>query len=263
MQECRVTGEARCRVNCSGTNIDLCAAVLSLWTLFPVFAIMHRMNHEPVPSRDTIVAAMIDVCRRLAAKDFVAATDGNVSARLPSGNILITRSGINKGMVTEADLVEVSRDGSVAGGRATTELKMHLFFYERRRDARAVVHAHPPFATAFAVAGIALDEPVLPEVVLGLGGIPLAPYATPSTDEVPDSLIPFVEKYSAVLLSNHGAVTIGADLYDAYFRMEKVEQTAAIIYRARMLGRVRTLSDDDLVKLHSVSAYQGDHKARE
>jgi L-fuculose-phosphate aldolase len=224
---------------------------------------MNRMNHEHPPSGDTIVAAMIDVCRRLTAKNFVAATDGNVSARLPSGNILITPSGVNKGMLTEADLVEVRRDGTVAVGRATTELKMHLFIYERRKDARAIVHAHPPYATAFAVAGIALVDPVLPEVILGLGEIPLAPYATPSTGEVPDSLMPFVEKHNAVLLSNHGAVTFGADLLDAYFKMEKVEQAAAIIYRARMLGRVRTLSDDDVAKLHSITAYPGDHKGRE
>ena len=217
---------------------------------------MDRMNHQNVPSREDLVAALIDVCHRLADKDLVVATDGNVSARLPSGNILITRSGINKGDVTESDLVEVRRDGTNASGKPTTELRMHLFIYDRRKDAGAIVHAHPPFATAFAVAGIALDEPVLPEVVAELGGIPLAPYATPSTEEIPASLARFVNSHTAILLSNHGAVTFGTGLLEAYFKMEKVEQAASIIYRARMLGYVRTLSDDDVARLRSAVGYQ-------
>ena len=234
-----------------------------IWTLASLFAIMHRMIHEHVQSRDRIVAGMIDVCGLLAAKGFVAATDGNVSARLPSGNIMITRSGVAKGLVTEGDLVEVRRDGTAASGRATSELKMHLFIYEKRRDAHAVVHAHPPYATAFAVAGIALEEPVLPEVILGLGGIPLARYATPSTDEVPASLAPLIDTHSAILLTNHGAVTFGADLHEAYFRMEKVEHAAKIIYRAKALGHVRTLSDHDVARLHSAAACLKDHKVQQ
>jgi L-fuculose-phosphate aldolase len=218
------------------------------------------MNDEKIPSRESIVTAMIEVCRRLAAKDFVAAMDGNVSARLPSGSILITRSGINKGEVKEGDLAEVGSDGTIAAGHPTTELKMHLFLYKRRRDVGAIVHAHPPFATAFAVAGIPLDQPVLPEVVLGLGGIPIAPYATPSTDEVPASLAPFADYHSAILLSNHGAVTFGPDLFDAYYKMEKVEHTATVIYRARMLGHVRTLSDDDVARLNAAASYQKGHR---
>jgi len=214
---------------------------------------MERMNHEQSSSRESVAAAMVDICRRLAAKGLVVATDGNVSSRLPSGNILITRAGVNKGMIGESDLVEVRRDGTGGDLRPTTEIRMHLFVYERRRDVRAIVHAHPPFATAFAVAGIPLDRPVLPEVVAGLGGIPLAPYATPSTDEVPDSLLPFVEHYTAILLSNHGAITFGTDLHDAYFKMEKVEHAAEIIYRARMLGTVRELSEDDLARLRAVA----------
>jgi len=196
---------------------------------------------------------MIDVCTRLSARCLVVATDGNVSSRLPSGNILITRAGINKGMVGENDLVEVRPDGTGGNQRPTTEIRMHLSVYERRQDVRAIVHAHPPFATAFAVAGVSLDRPVLPEVVVGLGGIPLAPYATPSTDEVPDSLSPFLEHHSAILLSNHGAITFGTDLLDAYFKMEKVEHTAEIIYRARMLGGIRELSEDDLARLRAVA----------
>ena len=231
-----------------------------MWTLFPNFAIMDRMNHENVPSRDDLAAALIDVCHRMAARGLVAATDGNVSARLSSGNILITRSGINKGDVSESDLVEVRRDGTSASGRPTTELRMHLFIYDRRKDAGAIVHAHPPFATAFAVAGIALDEPVLPEVIADLGGIPLAPYATPSTEEIPASLARFVHSHTAILLSNHGAVTFGPGLLDAYLKMEKVEQAATIIYRARMLGDVRTLSANDVARLRSAAGYQKNHK---
>lgn len=200
------------------------------------------------------VEAIIKVCHRLYERGMVAATDGNVSARLENGNILATRSGVNKGDVTERDLVEVTPEGEVVGaGKPSTELKMHLYIYDQRPDVKAVVHAHPVVATAFAVARIPLDQLVLPEVVVGLGTIPLAHYATPSTPEVSASLGPFVKSNDAVLLANHGVVTAGSEVWDAYFKMEKVEHAARIIFLARMLGGEHALTPEQIRALSAVS----------
>lgn len=202
-----------------------------------------------------LITQLLDVCHRLYARGMVTATDGNVSVRLSNGNILTTRSGINKGMVGENDLVEVTLDSKqVSGsGKPSTEVAMHLFIYQQRPDANAVVHAHPIYATGFATARIGLDACVFPEVIVGLGAIPLAEYATPSTHEVPESLAPLVKNAEAILLANHGAVTFGPNLYDAYFKMEKVEHAAHITFVAKMLGGAHTLSEQELEKLRSVS----------
>ena len=206
-------------------------------------------------SPSTKTTHLLDVCHHLYTKGFVTATDGNVSARLENGNILATRSSINKGMVTENDLVEVTIDGEqVRGsGRPSTELGMHLFIYQLRPDVHAVVHAHPTYATGFATARIPLTECLFPEVIVGLGAIPLADYATPSTPEVAASLAPFLKNADAILLANHGVVTYGSDLLEAYFKMEKVEHAAHITFVARMLGGEKTLSNAELEKLRRVS----------
>ncbi len=198
---------------------------------------------------------LIEICHRLYAKGFVTATDGNVSARLENGNILATRSSINKGMATENDLVEVTLEGEQVGGsgRPSTELGMHFFIYQQRPDVRAVVHAHPTYATGFAAARLALDKCVFPEVIVGLGAIPLADYATPSTEEVARSLAPFVQSSDAILLANHGVVTYGVNLLEAYFKMEKVEHAAHIMFVARMLGGEHVLTDEDVDKLRKIS----------
>jgi L-fuculose-phosphate aldolase len=209
------------------------------------------MNH----AYNAVSSQLVDVCHRLYAKGFVTASDGNVSTRLENGSVLATRSGINKGIVTADDLVEVTSHGEqIAGsGRPSTELGMHLFIYLQRPDVQAVVHAHPTHATGFATAGIPLDQCLFPEVIVGLGAIPLAEYATPSTPEVAASLAPFVKNSEAILLANHGVVTYGSDVYDAYFKMEKVEHAAHITFIARMLGGVRALSDEEVEKLREVS----------
>lgn len=203
----------------------------------------------------SISTQLIDICHRLAERGMVTATDGNVSARLAGGNILTTRSGINKGMVTERDLVEVTGTGEVVSGQGkpSTELGMHLFIYANRADVAAVVHAHPVYATGFATAGIALDTCLFPEVIVGMGAIPLAPYATPSTHEVAESLAPYVKAADAILLANHGAVTYGTNLPDAYFKMEKLEHAAHITFVAHMLGGARTLTRDSVEKLRNIS----------
>ena len=205
--------------------------------------------------RSELIRELVDVSRRLYARGLVAATDGNVTARLENGTFLSTRSSLNKGMATPEDILEVSALGEPIDSRLkpSTELGMHLFIYSERPDVGAVVHAHPPYATAFAVAGLGMPECVFPEVVVGLGAIPLARYATPSTPEVAASLAPFVKSATAVLLENHGVVTYGRDLYDAYFKMEKVEHAAHILLLARFLGGENRLTAAQMENLRAVS----------
>lgn len=206
-------------------------------------------------TRNDIITQIINVCHRLYGRGMVAATDGNVSVRLESGNILATRSGINKGMVGEDDLVEVTIGGEQirGSGKPSTEMGMHLFIYQQRPDVNAVVHAHPVYATGFATARVALDECMFPEVIVGLGAIPLAEYATPSTPEVAASLAPFVKTADAILLANHGVVTYCCNLQDAYFKMEKVEHAAHITFVATTLGGAHTLTKEEVEKLRQVS----------
>lgn len=201
------------------------------------------------------LADLVDICHRLSARGFVTATDGNVSARLENGNFLTTRTSVNKGSVTQDDFVEVDPGGNPLTPhlRPSTELGMHLFIYSRRPDVGAVVHAHPTYATGFAVARQPLTACIFPEVIAGLGAVPLADYATPSTPEVARSLEPYVGSADAILLSNHGVVTYGKDPYDAYYKMEKVEHAAHITFVARMLGGERPLSPEDVEKLRAIS----------
>jgi len=205
--------------------------------------------------RNLATRTIVDICRRLAAAGFVAATDGNVSARTDQGTVLVTRSGVAKGDVGEEDIVEIDLDGRPrsGSGRPSTECGMHLFVYRARPEVNAVVHAHPPYATGFATAGIALDRCLLPEVIVGLGGIPLAPYATPSTPEVAASLAPFVASHDAVLLANHGAVAWGASPLEAFHRLEKVEHAAHVTFVATLLGGARVLTADELNRLRAVA----------
>ena len=206
-------------------------------------------------SLENIKSTLVDICHRLYARGFVTATDGNVSVRLENGNFLTTRTSINKGMVAAEDLVEVDRGGNplTPNLKPSTELGMHLYIYSQRPDVNAVVHAHPTYATGFATARQPLSDCLFPEVIVGLGAVPLAEYATPSTEEIAQSLAPYVKNADAILLANHGVVTYGKDLYDAYFKMEKVEHAAHITFVARMLGGEKALSTDDIAKLRAIS----------
>lgn len=206
-------------------------------------------------SRADIARSIVLVCHKLYDKGFVTATDGNVSARLECGNILVTPTSLNKGQVAESDLVEVKADGTpvTLSRKASTELDMHLFIYQQRPDIQAVVHAHPPHATGFATARVSLTACLFPEVIVGLGAIPLADYATPSTKEVSESLEPHVKTADAILLANHGVVTYGRDVEDAYFKMEKVEHAAHITFVARVLGGEKPLTGGDIEKLTKIS----------
>lgn len=189
---------------------------------------------------------IVRVCRRLYERGLIAGGEGNVSARLDDGTFLITPAGASKIDVLESDLVIVDASGKlVAGsGRASSELGMHLRIYERRNDVHAVVHAHPPFATAFAVAGQDLMAPVLPEILVLIGGVPLVPYATPGSPALAAAIEPFLPHHDAFLMANHGATSFGSTLSIAHQRMESLEHAARIIFSARALGNVGTLTDE-------------------
>lgn len=188
--------------------------------------------------------AIVLVCRRLYERGLIAGPDGNVSVRISDSLLLVTPAGLSKADVREPDLVLVRPDGThVAGARrASSELRMHLLIYDQRKDVTAVVHAHPPIATGMAVAGEDMLEPVLPEVVLQTGGIPLIPYATPGSAELANAFAPFLPHHDAFLMANHGATTVGASLTQAHQRMESLEHAARILLAARLYGRVTPLT---------------------
>jgi L-fuculose-phosphate aldolase len=189
--------------------------------------------------------------RMLHERCFVAAMDGNLSVRLDDNRILVTPTCLSKGSMRPADMVIVDREGQRVRGRrnVTSEIGMHLLIYRMRSDVQAIVHAHPPTATGFAAAGIALTEPLVCEVVMGLGCIPLARYGTPGTSELAGTLEPYVPHYDAILMSNHGVVTYGDTLEHAYMKMETVEHFAQIALVTHMLGRQQPLKQVEIEKL--------------
>ena len=194
-------------------------------------------------TRAAAARGIVQVCRRLYETGLIAGQDGNVSVRL-GDVILITPAGMSKVDVGEEDLVQLSLDGAhIAGkGRASSEAGMHVRIYQVRTDVRAVVHAHPPVATGFGVAGLDFMDAVLPETIFQLGGVPLVPYATPGTSALGDALEPYLAHHDGFLLANHGATTVGPTLLVAHQRMESLEHTARIILAARSLGRVNALA---------------------
>lgn len=200
------------------------------------------------------IQAIIEVGRRLDQLGYVPATDGNISVRLSSREIVATTSGVRKGFLQPRDLVVIDPEGQVlrGAGRPSTEIQMHLRIYRDRPDAMAVVHAHPPTATGFAVAGIPLTACVLPEVVATIGAVPLAPYATPSTADLPESIAPFIRDHDAILLANHGVVAFAPTLFDAANRMETVEQFARILFVATTLGQVNRLTGGQVDQLNEI-----------
>ncbi len=201
---------------------------------------------------------LVKICRMLHLKNFIAATDGNVSVKYGS-RLLTTPSGVNKGFIEEDQIIGVDLAGRVVSGRGqpTSELAMHLMVYEVRPDVRAVIHAHPPLATAFSIAGVTLEEFVLPEVVMTMGGIPTTSYATPTTPDVPEVIRELIQRYDALILARHGGLTLGRDLMDAYNKMEKLEHTALVILTARQLGEVRLLPLTEVEKLTQMGGGKG------
>ncbi len=204
------------------------------------------------PETDAARAAIVDTGRRMYERGFVASNDGNISVRISAGLVLITPTGVSKGEMTPDMLITVDLEGNiVAGNRGkSSESAMHLRLYRENPQIGAVAHAHPPAATAFAVAHIPLDKNVYPEALVILGEVPLAPYATPGTSEVPDSVAPFARTHRAVLLANHGALTWGKDLHEAWFRLESLENYAIIyMYSRFVLNSARELTQEQQNKI--------------
>lgn len=194
---------------------------------------------------------IIDVGKLIYQKSWVAANDGNISARLDGNRVLCTCTGISKGMMTAADLIVCDLDGNKLEGsrERTSEIAMHLAIYQRRPDIFSVVHAHPPVATGFAVAGRPLTLALLPEVIIGLGCVPLAEYGTPGTPALTEGMLPYIPQYDAILMRNHGLVCYGEDVYKAFFKMETVEHFARITLVAELLGGPKVLPKQEVDKL--------------
>ncbi|HOT96299.1 MAG TPA: class II aldolase/adducin family protein [bacterium] len=199
-------------------------------------------------------AEIVEAGRRLWSRGYVAAHDGNISARIDARRVLITPTGVSKGFMKPADLIVVDLEGKPLSGtrKPSSELSLHLAIYRERPDAGSVCHAHPPIATGFAVAGLPLDACILPEVVIALGSIPIIPYGTPGTAELYAPLLERLKEHDAFLLANHGAVTVGADIYNAYYKMETLEHFAQISLTARQIGRVRVLSETEAESLYAL-----------
>ena len=207
-------------------------------------------------SERSIRKDILEAGRRLYERGMVASNDGNISARLPGGRILITATGVCKGDLVDAHLLTVDAEGNLLRGKykPTSEMKMHLAVYKARSDVAAIVHAHPPKATAFAVARQPLDLVTLPEVIFALGSIQLCEYATPTTADLPASVVRHIRLGDAMLLENHGALTVGKDVMEAYFNMETLEHFAGITLNARILGGEHILTEEEkqaLIKVRS------------
>jgi L-fuculose-phosphate aldolase len=210
-------------------------------------------------SETQLRADIVEIGRRLYARGYTASNDGNVSVRLDDWRLLMTPKSVCKGFMSPDMMCITDLDGrKLAGDRdPSSEMQMHLEVYRQRPDVRAVVHAHPPVATGFAVAGIPLDRAVLAEVVTTLGSVPIAEYATPSTKELPEAVRKYVKTHDGMLLANHGALTLGTDLYSAYYKMETIEHFARISLVARLLGGERLLSRDEVVRLAGLRGSYG------
>jgi L-fuculose-phosphate aldolase len=210
-------------------------------------------------TESSLRADIVEVGRRMYARGYTASNDGNISVRLGTDRLLMTPKSVCKGFMTPDMMCITDLDGKKLQGERdpSSEMLMHLEVYRQRRDVQAVVHAHPPIATGFAVAGIPLDRAVLAEVLTTLGSIPIAEYATPSTSELPEAVRKYIKAHDGMLLANHGALTVGADLYAAYFKMETIEHFAKISLVARLLGRENLISREEVLRLQELRGTYG------
>ena len=207
--------------------------------------IMFKSDYE-------IKKELCEIGRRIYADGFVAANDGNFSVKIDDDTFFVTPTGVSKGYMTPDMICKVDKNLNLKEPnkwKPSSEFKMHLRVYQERPDVNAVVHAHPPIATSFAIAGIPLDKLIMPEAVIFLGGVPIAEYGTPSTMEIPDSLMPYIQDYDAILLANHGASSSGCDLNTAFFRMESTEFYAKLLMYARLLGGEKEIPCGEVKKL--------------
>ena len=199
---------------------------------------------------------MCEIGKRVYNRGMVAANDGNFSVKLSDNEFLCTPTGVSKGFMTPEYICKVDAEGNVIeaneGFKPSSEIKMHMRVYKEREDVKAVVHAHPMYATTFAVCGLPLTEPIMPEAVLSLGTVPLAKYGTPSTMEIPDAVSEYLPYYDAVLLENHGALSYADSLMGAYHKMESLEFYARLLYQAKMLGGPKELTDEQVKRLYGM-----------
>ena len=207
-----------------------------------------------------------DVCHKMWQLGWVAANDGNVTVKLEDGTFLATPTGISKSFITPEKLVHIDENGEILdaidGLKPSSEIKMHLRCYKEREDVGAVVHAHPPTATGFAVAHLDMDRYTMIETVVAIGSVPVTPYGTPSTEEVPEAIAPYLPEHDVLLLENHGALTVGSDLITAYYRMETLELYAKISLTAHLLGGEKEISEkniDRLIKMRKKYGVTGRH----
>jgi L-fuculose-phosphate aldolase len=203
------------------------------------------------PTESQLRRDLVEVCRRLYARDLIGAGEGNVSCRLASGRLLVTPSGVSKGYLRSTDLVVVTETGEKVRGRAraSTEIRMHLAAYAARPDVQAIVHAHPVTAVALTVAGLPPPNDVMPEASVVLGEVAVAPFATPGTDEVPSALAPLLARHDVVLLERHGALALGRTLFEALDRVETLERVSRVAALARLLGRCEPLGAEAVAKV--------------
>ncbi|MBV9240659.1 MAG: class II aldolase/adducin family protein [Acidobacteria bacterium] len=201
---------------------------------------------------------IVEIGRLMYERSYVVSSDGNVSIRLDENRVIATPTMTCKGRMTEDSLALTDMEGKpLSDKRASSELAMHLLIYKMRPDIKAVCHAHPPHGTAFAVAGLAIDKPILSEVVLTLGCVPLTDYGTPSTSELTERMKPYVTHHNALLMANHGAVAYGEDLWQAWDRLETLEHTAKIAILARALGGANELPQEAISKLVEIREKAG------
>src|SRR5262245_57034686 len=210
-------------------------------------------------SESQLRADIVEVGRRMYARGYTASNDGNISVRLGQDRLLMTPKSVCKGFMTPDMMCITDLDGrKLQGDRdPSSEMLMHLEVYRQRPDVAAVVHAHPPTATGFAVAGIPLDRAVLAEVLFTLGSIPIVEYATPSTQELPDAVAKYIKAHDGMLLANHGALTVGTDVLNAYYKMETIEHFAKISLVARMLGRENLIAREEVQRLQELRGTYG------
>lgn len=214
------------------------------------------MNPKDSRIEEELRRDLVTYSRWLSRLNFAPGTSGNLSVRLDGERLLVTPTGVSKGLVRAEDIVVVDTQGRLVAGtrKVTSEVGMHVAIYEQRPDVRAVIHSHPPIATAFACSGRALDQPLCQEAMMTVGAVPLAPYATTGTSEVAASLSPLVPEHDAILLENHGAVTCGITLLDAFMKMETVEHLAHVALVAHQLGSPRPLREEQVHQLKHAKA---------
>jgi L-fuculose-phosphate aldolase len=210
-------------------------------------------------TESSLRADIVEVGRRMYARAYTASNDGNISVRLGADRLLMTPKSVCKGFMTPDMMCVTDLEGrKLQGDRdPSSEMLMHLEVYRQRPDVQAVVHAHPPIATGFAVAGIPLDRAVLAEVLTTLGSIPIAEYATPSTRELPEAVRKYIKAHDGMLLANHGALTVGADLFSAYYKMETIEHFAKISLVARLLGNENLIAREEVERLQALRGTYG------